>query len=133
MVNFMINEVLLPVYLLNTTLLIIHEIDGAYWKEWKLFGRFGKSLDDKNGLTIYLLAHIPILVILLYGLISLNTIIGLIISLILTIFLIAHLIVHIFVKKRNPIEFNSLSFYILFGTLILSLTQLPLTLYYLVR
>jgi len=29
------------IYLINLTLLIAHEIDSAYWKEWDLFGMSG--------------------------------------------------------------------------------------------
>lgn len=128
----MIQKILLSTYLLNTVLFIIHEIDGAYWKEWRLFKRFGISLNDNDGLTIYLLAHIPILGVLLYGLISLGTFLGLMISLLLSIFLIIHLMAHIFVKRQNTEEFNSLSFYILIGTFILSLIQLSATIYILI-
>ena len=49
-------------YLLNATLLIIHEIDSAYWKEWKLFHLPG----GEAGL---LLLHIPNLMPVLYGLV----------------------------------------------------------------
>ena len=31
-------KLLTLIYLINATLLIVHEIDSAYWEEWKLFG-----------------------------------------------------------------------------------------------
>jgi hypothetical protein len=30
-------DLLTWIYLVNATLLIVHEIDSAYWKEWELF------------------------------------------------------------------------------------------------
>jgi hypothetical protein len=48
------SEVLFWIYLLNTVVLIIHEIDSAYWKEWELFRLPG-------GVTGFLNLHFPIL------------------------------------------------------------------------
>ena len=45
------------IYLLNFVFLMMHETDAAYWKEWKLFGDRGKSLSDKRGLTLFVLAE----------------------------------------------------------------------------
>jgi hypothetical protein len=49
-------------YLTNAVLLVIHEMDSAYWQEWKLFRLPG-------GATGFLLLHFPILALLLYGVI----------------------------------------------------------------
>ena len=42
------------IYSINLTLLFIHEIDSAFWKEWELFGMSG----DIQG---FLIANIPII------------------------------------------------------------------------
>ena len=89
MKNFMLYS-----YILNLVFLIMHEIDGAYWKEWKFFGSFGESLTDRKGLSIYLYAHIPIFLILLYGLVSLDNYFGLIVSAIFSGFMIFHFFIH---------------------------------------
>ena len=47
-------------YILNVTLLILHEIESGYEKEWEILKLPGK-------LTGFLLFHIPIVVILFYG------------------------------------------------------------------
>ncbi|MBN1489821.1 MAG: hypothetical protein JXA69_07880 [Phycisphaerae bacterium] len=55
---------LLWIYLINTVLLILHEMDSAYWKEWDVFGLGG-------GIAGFLWMHIPIYALALYGLVLL--------------------------------------------------------------
>ena len=73
-------ELLFWIYLINAVLLINHEIDSAYWKEWDLFGLPG-------GITGFLLIHFPLLFLILYGLVLVYqlTIAGLILSLALSL------------------------------------------------
>lgn len=47
-------------YLANTVLLTVHEIDAAYWHEWEL-------LRLPGGLEAFLVLHIPLLGVVLYG------------------------------------------------------------------
>ena len=54
------NDLLLWLYLVNAVLLINHEIDSAYWKEWQLF----KLPGDITG---FLLIHFPLLILILDG------------------------------------------------------------------
>ena len=61
-VGFMVSLIVLT-YILNSTLLIVHEIDSAYWKEWDLFGLPG-------GVSGFLVSHVPIVMILLFGVIG---------------------------------------------------------------
>lgn len=65
---------MLGFYLANATLLICHEIDSAYWKEWDFFaGLFGKPPapeGDRKGLAGFLVFHIPAVLALLYGLLE---------------------------------------------------------------
>jgi hypothetical protein len=53
-------ELLFWLYLINATLLINHEIDSAYWREWDLFGLPG-------GITLFIILHLPIVFIVLWG------------------------------------------------------------------
>ena len=48
-------------YILNVTLLLLHEIESSYEKEWEILRLPGK-------ITGFLLFHIPIIIIFLYGL-----------------------------------------------------------------
>lgn len=51
-------------YLVNSVLLIVHEVDSAYWREWELFKLPG-------GLDGFLLIHIPLVGLILHGLLEL--------------------------------------------------------------
>jgi hypothetical protein len=118
-------EILFWVYLLNCILLIVHEMDSAYWKEWELFGMKG----DIGG---FLLIHIPLLFLLLYGLV-LNfqgKLAGLIISLIVGVSGIFAFFIHMYFIRKGRKEFNTIvSKSILFSTLIISIIQIGITIY----
>ena len=47
-------------FLINSSLLIAHEIDSAYWHEWELFGLPG-------GIQLFVLLHIPLVAVLFVG------------------------------------------------------------------
>jgi hypothetical protein len=118
-------DILLWVYLTNAVLLILHEIDSAYWKEWELFRLPG-------GVTAFLLVHIPILLLVLYGLVlvSQRTFAGLILSLILGFAGVFAFSIHIYFIRRGRDEFKSpVSVAILVATLVLSLVQIAITIY----
>ena len=53
-------ELITIVYILNITLLLLHEIESAYEREWEI-------LRLPGGITGFLLMHIPLLLVLLYG------------------------------------------------------------------
>jgi len=102
-------------YMSNLILLILHEMDSVYWKEWKLFKL-------KGGLTGFLLMHIPLLFVFLIGMIWLweDQTAGLIVSLILSVFGLGALIIHsIFLKKGNS-EFNTPLSKIILGSMALN-------------
>ena len=52
-------------YIANATLLLLHEIESAYEKEWEILKLPGK-------ITWFLLFHIPIIILLFYGLIQID-------------------------------------------------------------
>lgn len=47
-------------YALSASLLILHEIDSAYWREWEVLGLPG-------GVGLFLALHLPLLLLLLWG------------------------------------------------------------------
>ena len=88
------------VYIVNATLLLLHEIESAYEKEWEILKLPGK-------ITGFLLLHIPIIILLFYGLteIERNSTLGLIFGIILGIGGVIPFIVHkIFIKTHD--QFN---------------------------
>ncbi len=52
-------------YILNATLLLLHEIESAYEKEWEILKIPGK-------ITVFLILHIPIILLLFYGLLEIE-------------------------------------------------------------
>jgi hypothetical protein len=118
-------DLLLWVYLANSVLLIDHEIDSAYWKEWELFKLPG-------GLTGFLLLHFPLLLLILLGLILVysHSSWGFIFSFLLCFGGIFAFTVHTYFLGKGRHEFNKpISRFILIAILIVSLVQLATTPY----
>ena len=114
--------------MVNSVLLITHEIDSAYWKEWELFKLSG-------GASGFLILHLPLVFLILYGLILVfkQSSVGLIFSLLLSFGgLFAFTIHTIFIKKGRE-EFKvPVSLFLLIATLTVSLIQAATTVYLLV-
>lgn len=82
-------------YILNATLLLLHEIESAYEQEWKILKLPGK-------ITGFLILHIPIIILIFYGLIEIEkqSTIGLIFGTITGIGGIIPFIIHKIVVKK---------------------------------
>ncbi len=119
--RFVMYDLLLLLYCMNSVLLILHEMDSAYWKEWELFKIPG-------GIEGFLVVHIPILLILFYGLLAIDNLnpIGIVISLGLSLAGLFAFGIHTYflmIQKRE--EFNSrISISILLGILFVSIIEL---------
>ena len=112
-------------YLVNSILLINHEIDSAYWKEWELFKLPG-------GINGFLMLHFPLLFLVLYGLVLVHSgsSAGLIFSLVISGGgLFAFGIHSVFIQKGHPQFSTPISRLILTATLITSILQGGLTIY----
>ena len=121
----MASMVLFWLYLMNAILLIIHEIDSAFWKEWELFKLPG-------GIGGFLIMHFPLLFLILYGLVlvSEKSFLGLIVSLVLSAGGIFTFCIHTAFIRRGRHEFNTpISRFILNLMLGVSTIQAALTLY----
>ncbi len=118
-------EILFWLYLTNTVLLIVHEMDSVYWKEWDLFGLSG-------GVTNFLLIHFPLLFLGLYGLVLVfqRTFAGLIFSLVISLAGLGGFAIHTCFIRKGHKEFTTpLSLFILWGMLTVSLAQAAVTIY----
>ncbi len=87
-------------YVINATLLILHEIESAYEKEWEILNLPGK-------ITGFLLLHVPIIILFFYGLIEIEKLstIGLVFGIITGIGGVIPFIVHKIIVRRNE-HFN---------------------------
>jgi hypothetical protein len=90
-------EALIVVYILNLMLLVLHEIESAYFKEWEI-------LKLPGGITGFLLLHLPILAVFFYGLasIALASDLGLVIGIVAGAGGLLPILVHkVLVRRKN--------------------------------
>ncbi len=123
------HEALFWLYLANATLLINHEIDSAYWREWNLFfpakDEVTQASENRN-MAFFLLAHLPLVFLILYGLVEVYNLTnaGLVISLLLACGGLFAFCAHMFFLRKGRQEFNTpLSLLVLIITLPVSLAQ----------
>jgi uncharacterized membrane protein len=118
-------DLLFWIYLINTVFLINHEIDSAYWQEWKLL-----NPNAKDGINGFLLMHIPMLFLILFGLVLVyeHKLAGMIISLLLSAGGLFAFFFHFYHLRKGKPEFNTLvSKAIIISTFVLSIFQVFLT------
>ena len=100
-------------YILNATLLILHEIESSYEKEWNI-------LKLPGGITGFIIFHIPIMFILFYGLYCIiqypqfKTIVSIIMGFVGLI----PFIVHKIIVKRKEYFNKKISNFLIFGNII---------------
>ena len=113
------------IYLINAVILINHEIDSAYWQEWKLF-----NPNDTSDAKEFLIIHFPMLFTILFGLILIDRglIAGYVISLIVAASGIFAFFFHFYYLRKGHKEFNNwLSKLILILTFPVSIFQIVFT------
>jgi hypothetical protein len=118
-------DALFWIYLVNSTLLITHEIDSAYWKEWELFRLPG-------GIAFFLILHLPLVFLLLYGtaLVGTHSPGGLVLSTLTGLGGLTAFGLHItFIAKGRPEFKTPISLALLTATLGVSIVQLGLVAY----
>lgn len=112
-------------YLINATLLIIHEMDSAYQKEWELFHLPG-------GAGLFLVLHVPLIGAVLYGFLEAaqKTQVGLWFSFVLSIVGLGAFGIHFFFLKRGAPQFRqAVSVATLIAILLASQAQLLVTIF----
>jgi hypothetical protein len=118
-------DLLFWTYLINAVILINHEIDSAYWQEWKLI-----NLSEKFGIKGFLIIHFPIVFVFLLGLVLIydHKFSGMIISLVLAASGIFAFIFHFYHLRKGKPEFNTkVSKAIIISTFAISIFQIYLT------
>lgn len=110
------------VYILNSTLLIVHEIDSAYWKEWELFRLPGE-------ISGFLVIHVPLVALILYGVLEvfLGTGLGYYINLVVALGGVFAFSIHTyFIRSGNNQFKTTVSQALLYAILVTSIAQLYL-------
>lgn len=124
----MLLQILFWLYLINTVLLILHEMDSAYWKEWELFRLPG-------GIAGFLLLHFPLYIVALYGLVLIYHAhpAGFILSLVIAAAGVFAFCIHTYFLRQGRSEFDTaISKLILAALLGISILQISITIYLLV-
>ena len=120
-------DVVFWLYSANATLLIVHEIESAYRQEWKLFRLPG-------GISFFLIVHLPMVFLILYGLVQVeqSSLAGKILSLVLALAGVFAFSIHSFLNLRGHPEFKTpISITVLAATLCVSVAQLVTTILWL--
>ena len=118
-------DVLLWLYMTNATLLLVHEMDSAYWHEWELFRLPG-------GIAGFLVIHLPLVMVVFWGLVRLDrrSPAGLLMTLVLAAAGIFAFGVHMyFIRKGRPEFRTPVSIGILAAALAASLSSGGLALF----
>jgi len=113
-------------YVLNATLILLHEIESGYEKEWEILKLPGK-------ITGFLLLHIPIILVIFYGLLEIDklTPIGLILGIITGIGGLIPFLIHKKIYKRER-QFNlKISNTLIYSNIITGIITVLYSFYYL--
>lgn len=86
----------------NLSLLILHEMDAIYCKEWKMFA-FLNRLPDSKGRIIFSILHLPLFIIIFF-LIEYQFDMF---FWILNVFLVFHLLIHMLMNRHKFNNFKS--------------------------
>ncbi len=112
-------------YVCAATLVIVHEIDSAYWKEWELFRLPG-------GIGGFVLLHVPLVALIMFGLMQVKrgTFPGMVLALVLAAGGVFAFVVHIAFILRGRTEFKTpVSLGVLGAAFVMSLALASLTVY----
>ena len=93
-----------PYFYIGLVFLFVHELDAVRCKEWKIFPGL-TQLSDKLGSRIFIITHLPLLLLLYSGL---NSPIQSHLIFWLDIFFIAHFFLHIIYLKHPNNDFTDL-------------------------
>ncbi|MEW6187099.1 MAG: DUF6713 family protein [Thermodesulfobacteriota bacterium] len=109
-------------YILNATMLLLHEMESAYEKEWEI-------LKLPGHISGFLLLHVPILLLLLYGAVEMEkqSQIGMVLGIISGIGGLIPFLAHKILVKRKD-QFNLvLSNIIIYGNILTGIAVLVLS------
>jgi len=121
----MMGELALWVYVLNAVLLLSHQVDAAFWNEWKLFFK------KKEGIAGFLAFNFVAVLLALIGLVEVarEANLAFFFSIALALTGIGTFAIHAFFWSKGNKEFTTkVSAGILLATLVASIAQLAIAL-----
>ncbi len=111
----MVHQLLIWSYVSAATLPIVHEIDSAYWREWELFRLPG-------GHAGFIILHVPLVLVLLFGLLAVveERPSGIMLSLLVAAGGIFAFVIHDYFLRRGRAEFAVTTSRIVLGMLLIA-------------
>jgi hypothetical protein len=111
-------------FILNISLLILHEMDAIRRKEWRLFAVL-KGMKEENGYLVFSLLHLPLCFIILYFIMNAGGPNYQLFTLVINIFLIFHGVIHLLFRNKINNEFRgAYSYAIIFTMSVIAALQL---------
>ncbi|MBC8162057.1 MAG: hypothetical protein H7Z42_12645 [Roseiflexaceae bacterium] len=87
--------------------LLTHEMDAVRRHEWQVFPLLSRLRDDERGYTLFTALHVPLYVLLLWGIFTNGTTINRFFVTGLDIFCIVHVLLHLLLIKHPRYQFNN--------------------------
>ncbi len=113
-------------FILNISLLILHEMDAIRRKEWKLFVVL-KDMPEERAYLVFSILHLPLCFLILYFIINSGSPSYTIFTIIINGFLIFHGLIHLLFRNKKANEFRGIySYALVFSMAILGALQLIL-------
>lgn len=113
-------HLLLWLTVLNATLLIVHEIDSAYWREWEL-------LHLPGGASGFVALHVPLVALILVAVLLVRdrSTTGLVLAFVMAAGGVLAFALHLFFIRRGHAQFKTAASLALLGALlVVSLAQI---------
>lgn len=89
-----------PFFLLGLVLLLTHEMAAVRRREWKMFP-FLSGLDEKTGYVVFTALHVPLYLLLFWGLFGASGEVNRGLVLVLDAFFVIHVFLHL-LRFRHP-------------------------------
>lgn len=105
--------------ILSVTFLLIHELDACNKGEWRMF-KFMRKLKEETQYLIFLYAHIPLTLFLLYYLWTVLSFNNSILWILVNAFLILHLVIHVVARNWKSNVFQSIKSFVFIGAAAIS-------------
>lgn len=113
-------------FIINISLLILHEMDAIRRKEWKLFIIL-KNMNEERGYLVFSLLHLPLCLVILYFIMNSGNLYYHIFTLVVNIFLIFHGGIHLLFRNKSGNEFSGVySYTIIYFMSLIAALQLVL-------
>ena len=94
--------------------IFMHEFDAFHRGEWRMF-KFLRRFKEETQYLIFLYAHIPITLFLLYYLWTVVSFNSIILWIIVNVFFVFHLALHVIAKKWKSNVFESIHSFVFIG------------------